>query len=80
MGAIWLSPFFKSPMHDFGYDIEDFTDIHDEFGTMADFDTLSARAKELGIHMRLSCSLCSHETLEVVFRYKAPSRLRSWTH
>jgi alpha-glucosidase len=48
VGGVWLSPIFKSPMADFGYDISDFTDIDPMFGTMADFERLLARAKELG--------------------------------
>lgn len=47
-GAIWLSPIFKSPMYDFGYDIADFYAIHDEYGTMEDFDELLNKANELG--------------------------------
>ena len=38
--AIWLSPIYPSPMHDFGYDVADYTSIHPLFGTMADFDAL----------------------------------------
>ncbi|XP_072906774.1 amino acid transporter heavy chain SLC3A1 isoform X1 [Hemitrygon akajei] len=38
--AIWLSPVYKSPMKDFGYDVEDFKDIDPIFGTMEDFDNL----------------------------------------
>ncbi|XP_030035811.1 maltase A1 isoform X1 [Manduca sexta] len=47
VGAIWLSPMFQSPMYDFGYDISDFYAVHDEYGTMEDFDALIARADEL---------------------------------
>lgn len=47
-GAIWLSPIFKSPMYDFGYDIADFYAIHDEYGTMEDFDELLNKANEIG--------------------------------
>lgn len=36
--AVWISPFFKSPMHDFGYDVSDYTEIDPMFGTMEDFD------------------------------------------
>lgn len=49
VGAIWLSPINRSPMVDFGYDISDFKDIDKTFGSMADFENLLARAKELGI-------------------------------
>jgi alpha-glucosidase len=38
--AIWLSPLYPSPMHDFGYDVSDYIGIHPMFGTMADFDRL----------------------------------------
>ncbi|HEX7370673.1 MAG TPA: alpha-glucosidase [Rhodanobacteraceae bacterium] len=47
--AIWISPFFKSPMADFGYDIADFRDVDPIFGTLADFDTLLAEAHHLGL-------------------------------
>ncbi|XP_013180801.1 PREDICTED: maltase A1-like, partial [Papilio xuthus] len=53
VGATWLSPMFKSPMYDFGYDISDFYDVHDEYGTMEDFDNLMAKAKELDIKIVL---------------------------
>ena len=47
--AIWLSPFFKSPMKDMGYDVSDYCDVDPVFGTLADFDTLIARAHGLGL-------------------------------
>lgn len=43
--ALWLSPFFKSPQKDAGYDISDYKAIDPLFGTMDDFDTLVAEAK-----------------------------------
>ena len=46
---IWLSPVYKSPNDDNGYDISDYKDIHPEFGTMADFDQLLSEAKDRGI-------------------------------
>lgn len=49
--AIWLSPIFLSPMYDAGYDITDYRKIAPEFGTMEDFETLVAKAKELGTYM-----------------------------
>ena len=42
--AIWVSPFFKSPMADFGYDIADYRDVDPLFGTLDDFDRLLAEA------------------------------------
>lgn len=47
--AIWISPFFKSPMKDFGYDVEDFRQVDAIFGDLADFDTLVSRAHSLGL-------------------------------
>jgi alpha-glucosidase len=47
--AIWISPFFKSPMADFGYDIADYRAVDPIFGTLADFDRLVARAHSLGL-------------------------------
>jgi alpha-glucosidase len=47
--AIWLSPFFKSPMRDFGYDISDYCAVDPVFGTMDDFDRLVARAHDLDL-------------------------------
>ena len=42
--AIWISPFFKSPMKDFGYDISDYRDIDPLFGDLNDFDELISEA------------------------------------
>ena len=47
--AIWISPFFVSPMKDFGYDVADYCDVEPIFGTLADFDKLIARAHDLGL-------------------------------
>ncbi len=47
--AVWISPFFTSPMADFGYDVADYCDVDPIFGTLADFDALAARAHTLGL-------------------------------
>ena len=47
--AVWLSPFFTSPMKDFGYDVADYCDVDPVFGTLADFDRLIGRAHALGL-------------------------------
>ena len=47
--GIWLSPFFLSPMKDFGYDVADYCAVDPLFGTLADFDALLARAHALGL-------------------------------
>jgi alpha-glucosidase len=49
--AVWLSPFFTSPMKDFGYDVADYRDVDPIFGTLADFDALIARAHVLGLRV-----------------------------
>jgi oligo-1,6-glucosidase len=49
INVIWLSPVYKSPNDDNGYDISDYQDIMDEFGTMEDFDTLLSEAHKRGI-------------------------------
>jgi alpha-glucosidase len=47
--AIWLSPVYRSPMKDFGYDVSDYCDVDPQFGTLADFDALLACAHDLGL-------------------------------
>ena len=47
--GIWLSPFFRSPMKDFGYDVSDYCAVDPTFGTLADFDALLTRAHALGL-------------------------------
>lgn len=47
--AVWLSPFFTSPMDDFGYDVADFCDVDPMFGTLSDFDELLKVAHDLGL-------------------------------
>jgi alpha-glucosidase len=47
--AIWITPFYPSPMEDFGYDIADYCDVDPVFGTLADFDAVIARARDLGL-------------------------------
>ena len=49
--AVWLSPFFTSPMRDFGYDVADYCAVDPVFGTLADFDALVARAHGLGLRV-----------------------------
>src|SRR3954453_16602526 len=49
--AIWLSPFYPSPMADFGYDVADYTDVDPVFGTLSDFDELLDQAHRRGIRV-----------------------------
>jgi len=47
--AIWLSPFFRSPQKDAGYDVSDYCDVDPLFGTLDDFDRMLATAHSLGL-------------------------------
>ncbi|XP_058880696.1 neutral and basic amino acid transport protein rBAT [Acipenser ruthenus] len=49
--AVWISPFYKSPMKDFGYDVEDFREIDPVFGTMEDFDNLLSSIHDRGLKL-----------------------------
>jgi len=53
ISAIWLSPIYPSPMHDFGYDVADYCAIHPLFGTLADFDRLLAETHRRGLKLIL---------------------------
>ena len=49
--ALWLSPFYPSPMKDFGYDVSNYVDVHPLFGTLEDFDRLLAEAHQRDIQL-----------------------------
>ncbi|MCL1593126.1 MAG: alpha-amylase family glycosyl hydrolase [Actinomycetia bacterium] len=49
--AIWISPFFPSPMADFGYDVSDYVDVDPMFGSLSDFDDLIAEAHRLDLRV-----------------------------
>lgn len=51
--AIWISPFFASPMADFGYDVSDYTAVDPLFGNLADFDAVVAEAHRLGLKVMI---------------------------
>lgn len=51
--AIWISPFFTSPMKDFGYDVSNYIDVDPMFGSLSDFDGLIAEAHRLGIRVMI---------------------------
>ena len=51
--AIWISPFYPSPMADFGYDVADYCDVDARFGALADFDALLAQAHARGVKVLL---------------------------
>ncbi len=61
--GVWISPFFKSPMHDFGYDVSEYTTVDPIFGTNEDFDILLKCAHELGLKIIIDMVL-SHTSIE----------------
>ena len=61
--AVWISPFFKSPMKDFGYDVSDYCDVDPMFGTLADFDALLDEAHRHGLKVMID-QVISHTSDE----------------
>jgi maltose alpha-D-glucosyltransferase / alpha-amylase len=51
VGALWLQPFYPSPLRDDGYDIADYTDIHPAYGTLADFKRFLREAHKRGLRV-----------------------------
>lgn len=61
--GVWISPFYPSPMRDFGYDVQDHCGVDPMFGTLLDFDDLVARAHTLGLKVIID-QVWSHTALE----------------
>ena len=74
VGAIWITPFYKSPMVDNGYDVQDYYQIDPSFGTMADMDELIARGREKGI--RVVMDLVFNHTSEECAWFKESRKSR----
>jgi alpha-glucosidase len=55
--AVWISPFFTSPMRDFGYDVSDYCDVDPMFGNLADFDAVISTAHALGLKVMIDLVL-----------------------
>jgi alpha-glucosidase len=72
--AIWVSPFFTSPMHDFGYDVADYCDVDPIFGTLADFDALVVRAHALGLKVTIDQVFAHTSDLHAWFAASRASR------
>jgi alpha-glucosidase len=85
--AIWLTPHYPSPMADGGYDITDHTDVHPDFGTLADYDTLLAVAHAAGLrvlidivpnhvsaaHPWFTAALAGQEQARARFHFRPPA-------
>lgn len=56
--AIWIAPFYRSPMKDFGYDVSDYCAVDPTFGTLADFDRVVAEAHALGLKVLIDQVWC----------------------
>lgn len=56
--AVWISPFFKSPMADYGYDVEDYRQVDPLFGRLADFEALLEKAHGLGLKVLVDLVPC----------------------
>ena len=61
--ALWLSPIYPSPMHDFGYDVANYEDVDPVFGSLDEFDSLVAAARERGLRVLLDLVPC-HTSIE----------------
>ncbi len=61
--AVWISPFYTSPMRDFGYDVSDYCDVDPIFGSLADFDALITAAHALGLKVIID-QVYSHTSTE----------------
>jgi alpha-glucosidase len=72
--AIWISPFFRSPMLDFGYDVSDYRDVDPMFGTLGDFDALIHRAHELGLKVLIDLVLSHTSNQHAWFQESVTSR------
>ena len=72
--AIWISPFFTSPMLDFGYDVSDYRDVDPMFGSLGDFDALVARAHELGVRVIIDLVLSHTSDQHPWFKESRASR------
>lgn len=72
--AVWISPFFKSPMKDFGYDISDYLDIDPMFGTLDDFDAMIAEAHRLGLKVMIDGVISHTSDVHPWFKESRSSR------
>ena len=72
--AIWISPFFTSPMHDFGYDIADYRNVDPLFGTISTFESLVTKAHGYGIKVLIDLVLSHTSDVHPWFIESSSSR------
>ena len=82
--AVWLSPFYKSPQKDAGYDVSDYCDVDPLFGTLEDFDRMLNRAHELGLKVLIDLvpnhSSDQHKWFQAAINSAPGSREREFYH
>lgn len=82
--AIWLSPFYRSPQKDAGYDVSDYRDVDPLFGTLADFDELVKSAHDHNLRVMIDLvpnhSSDQHEWFQSALKSKPGSIERSYYH
>ncbi|MDG2475104.1 MAG: alpha-amylase family glycosyl hydrolase [Paracoccaceae bacterium] len=81
--AIWISPFFKSPQNDFGYDVSDYCDINPEYGTLVDFDNLLEKAHSFNLKVMVDFvpAHCSDQHSWFLESRKSKDNLKAdWFH
>ena len=82
--AIWLSPFYTSPQKDAGYDVADYCNVDELFGTLEDFDRMLDRAHELGLKVLIDLvpnhSSDQHKWFQDAINSPAGSREREFYH
>ena len=82
--AIWLSPFYRSPQKDAGYDVSDYRDVDPLFGTLSDFDELVETSHDLGLRVMIDLvpnhSSDQHEWFQRALRSAPGSPERGYYH
>jgi alpha-glucosidase len=73
--AVWLSPFFRSPMADMGYDVSDYCDVDPIFGTLEDFDAFIAAAHARGIKVIIDQVISHTSDQHAWFRQSRSSKI-----
>ena len=72
--GIWVSPFFTSPMKDFGYDVSDYKNVDPMFGTLEDFDAMVGESHKRGIRVVIDLVLSHTSDVHPWFKESRSSR------